>query len=273
MLKSKKGFTLIELLVVIGIIAVLMAILIPALGTAREQAKMVVCKSNLKQWATVSMLFAQNNDGFMPAGWMGTTLTKLGDQWPDAFKPYYQNANLRLCPNAIRAATDCLITSNGWPRAANQAWGKFGTDAGITWGMGAGNYGSYAINAWVGNPLPQSTQFQNKSNPYWRKVDVPKASTIPLMVDSLWVDIWPTPADPYYNTPIQVFMFASNPGKTPGMPRASILRHPKGHKINVLFLDSSTIDVKIYKLWGLRWHRGYDFTLIPPENEFPSWYK
>jgi prepilin-type N-terminal cleavage/methylation domain-containing protein len=46
---DQKGFTLIELLVVISIIAILMAIMIPALRKARESAKTVVCASNLRQ--------------------------------------------------------------------------------------------------------------------------------------------------------------------------------------------------------------------------------
>ncbi|MGE4286803.1 MAG: type II secretion system protein, partial [Phycisphaerae bacterium] len=45
----EKGFTLIELLVVISIIAMLMAIMMPALGKARESARMTLCKTNLKQ--------------------------------------------------------------------------------------------------------------------------------------------------------------------------------------------------------------------------------
>ena len=46
--QREKGFTLIELLIVIAIIALLLAILMPALQKSREQAKKVICKSNLK---------------------------------------------------------------------------------------------------------------------------------------------------------------------------------------------------------------------------------
>ena len=46
---KRKGFTLIELLVVVSIIALLMAILMPALGEARDQPKLVMCRSNLSQ--------------------------------------------------------------------------------------------------------------------------------------------------------------------------------------------------------------------------------
>ena len=50
MVEKAKGFTLIELLVVISIIAVLMAILIPALTQVKEQARTIICKSNLRQY-------------------------------------------------------------------------------------------------------------------------------------------------------------------------------------------------------------------------------
>lgn len=60
------GFTLIELLVVIGIIAVLMAILLPALGRARQEAYKVSCASNLRQWANAVHLFALDNNDRLP---------------------------------------------------------------------------------------------------------------------------------------------------------------------------------------------------------------
>ena len=63
---KKKGFTLVELLVVISIIALLLAILMPSLQKAREQAKLVVCGSNLHQWGVVCFNFAADHDGYMP---------------------------------------------------------------------------------------------------------------------------------------------------------------------------------------------------------------
>ncbi|AQQ09287.1 PilD-dependent protein PddA [Sedimentisphaera cyanobacteriorum] len=62
----KKGFTLIELLVVISIIALLMAVLMPALGRARESARIIVCKSNLRQYGLAIQMYTSSNDGYFP---------------------------------------------------------------------------------------------------------------------------------------------------------------------------------------------------------------
>ena len=62
-MKMQKAFTLIELLVVIAIIAVLMAILFPALNRAREQGRRAVCLSNLKQLTLAWTMYADENDG------------------------------------------------------------------------------------------------------------------------------------------------------------------------------------------------------------------
>lgn len=64
--KRRHGFTLVELLVVIGIIATLVAILLPTLGRAREAARAATCLSNLRQINTAFILFAHDNRGYLP---------------------------------------------------------------------------------------------------------------------------------------------------------------------------------------------------------------
>ena len=63
---NPRGFTLIELLVVIAIIALLIGILLPALGSARGSAKDMLCKSNLRQLATATMVYANDYKGKFP---------------------------------------------------------------------------------------------------------------------------------------------------------------------------------------------------------------
>src|SRR5688572_31610046 len=67
------GFTLVELLVVIGIIALLISILLPALNAAKERANRVKCASNLRQVGQGLMLYANDNKGAYPR-----TIYKIG---------------------------------------------------------------------------------------------------------------------------------------------------------------------------------------------------
>ncbi len=79
---SKKAFTLVELLVVLAIIALLMGILIPALGSARSQCKAVVCKNNLYQLVLANTGYAIENEGrFVLAAVDGATGEENNQRW------------------------------------------------------------------------------------------------------------------------------------------------------------------------------------------------
>src|SRR5437773_9990061 len=64
--RIRAAFTLVELLVVIGIIAILIAVLLPALRTAREHALSVQCLANLRSCGQLLMIYANQNKGFLP---------------------------------------------------------------------------------------------------------------------------------------------------------------------------------------------------------------
>lgn len=79
----RKGFTLIELLVVIAIIAILAAMLLPALGNARNVARRISCTNNMKQLAVQFNMYADDNKGFCPNNENYDLLGKLAGYLPN----------------------------------------------------------------------------------------------------------------------------------------------------------------------------------------------
>lgn len=107
--RSNRGFTLVELLVVIAIIAVLAALLLPTLASARARARKVQCLNHLRQIGIAFTLYAQNSNDRLPLRYYG--LNDDGDEigYDELLWPYVGNtqsnqaAQIFLCPSQRRA--------------------------------------------------------------------------------------------------------------------------------------------------------------------------
>jgi prepilin-type N-terminal cleavage/methylation domain-containing protein/prepilin-type processing-associated H-X9-DG protein len=148
-----KKFTMIELLIVIAIIAILASLLLPALKKTRETSQSTVCSNNIKQLGQLTVMYSNDNDGWMPLAYSGSGaywIIALGDQLnnPGSWVPWAADSTGTGwvgTPEFIRNLFQC--PSSGTDYSGNKC--KYGVSIGYNRRIGdltvSGNYGPRKI--------------------------------------------------------------------------------------------------------------------------------
>ena len=128
---SKSGFTLVGLLVIIAVIAILAAMLLPALASAKKKAQRINCVNNLKQCGLAFRIWAGDNDDKYP---MDVPKAKGGtrefDTGADTFRHFQVMSNELSTPKILFCPADTRIAANNFTRLKNQNVSYFvGLDA------------------------------------------------------------------------------------------------------------------------------------------------
>ncbi len=113
--RRRQAFTLIELLVVIAIIAILAAMLLPALAKAKDKANAIACKNNLRQCGLATQLYVDDSEDRLPFAHLSTVTDPNKNNWMYLITPYIKKGEF-----AAGNATDSDFTKSVFTCAVRQ---------------------------------------------------------------------------------------------------------------------------------------------------------